>query len=186
MCAEAKFVCPQVLVAKVLAQGGRVLVHGATNEVEVRVFAVCSALLMVAEPDTCLRGAISRITKVQREVAKHAAWPCGLPNWHLKALFEFAGEREHVSQGDSLEQLLSDFEHPNTPQEVLETFAWRCGSSSASAGNGPLKADTDNQPHSEGEHVAVAEYPVLYGQERHAVWYGGHCMVHILHGALDC
>jgi hypothetical protein len=159
----------QEYVERALAQGGRVLVHGALEDVEMRVLAVCAAVVVsVTESD--LSSALTRVQQVQGEVVKGSEGRRGLPVWHLKALFEWALEKGKQQSHQSLEEITAVFEHPNTPQEVLETYAWRCGSKPAAAAASEEAAGLGND-------LEVEDYPLLYGTSRHQVWYGGHRMV---------
>ena len=103
-------------------------------------------------------------------VAKGVKSPLGLPVWQIKALFEFAVEKGTKQDEETLDKVVAEFEHPNTPQEILETYAWRCGSKST--GSSAESEDTDDSSDSQFE-----DCPLLYGTTRHAVWYGGHRMV---------
>ena len=88
----------QWLAGKVCTEGACILVHGATDALEIRVLAVCAALLVRSGPmGTGLRGlahALQTIQQVQAQAAKDPARPIGLPAWHIKALFDFASEAE--------------------------------------------------------------------------------------------
>ena len=153
----------QAYADTVRTTGGKILVHGAEKHIETRVLAVCAAILIGPAREKSLSNILARITEVQGQLAKTRERPLGLPAWHLKALFELAVEQGHHQDHESLSQITSNFECANTPQDVLESFAWRRGSK------------CESQEGVGGEDVD--DYPCVYGSTRNSVWYGGHRMV---------
>jgi hypothetical protein len=143
-------------------------VHGATEDIEIRVLAVCAAVMMVSAAGTTLTKALTRITDLQRSVAPKGS-PVGIPVWLLKALFELADEKgRHDPHAGDLAKVTADFEHANTSQEVLEQYEWRRGCGTQ---------DAAHRCAEECNGGGKDDFPLLYGHASHAVWWGGHRMV---------
>jgi len=163
-----EIVLPQVFVESAISSsGGRVLVHGATEELDARVLAACAAAMVGSAVDVSLTRALTRITEVQKSVAPDGT-PLGLPAWLLQALFALARDERRQEENESLAQITSDFQHADTPQEVLERYEWRSGCSSTEV------------PHTCSEMCSRGgreDFPLLHGSVSHAVFFGGHRMV---------
>jgi hypothetical protein len=149
--------------SSVRADAGKLLVHGATDAIELRVFVMCAGVLAGAARGMSLTHALARVTDAQREALAGREGPVGLAMWHLKPLYEWVQTvDEGRLAGETLDAIKAKFEHPNTPQAHLACCDWRCGPTDA-----VLRIGGDD----------AEDYPLLYGRARTTVWFGGHRMV---------
>ena len=149
--------------SSVRADAGKLLVHGATDAIELRVFVMCAGVLAGAARGMSLTHALARVTDAQREALAGREGPVGLAMWHLKPLYEWLQTvDEGRLGGETMEGIKAQFEHPNTPQAQLACCDWRCGPTDA-----VLRIGGDD----------AEDYPLLYGRARTTVWFGGHQMV---------
>ena len=149
--------------SSVFADAGKLLVHGATDAIELRVFVICAGVLAGSSRDMNLTHALARVTDAQREALAGREGPVGLAMWHLKPLYEWVQTvDEGRLAGETLDAIKAKFEHPNTSQAQLACCDWRCGPTDAVMHIGRDDAE---------------DYPLLYGRARTTVWFGGHRMV---------
>jgi len=75
--------------------------------------------------------------------------------WHCNTLQHTAthcNTLQHTATNMLPDGIIAAFEHPNTPQDVLATYAWRCGGA----------ASADSQRASTRDEY-LEDYPLLYG-----------------------